>query len=30
MRLNYTLLWVTLTFVIVGIITLIFQPQIAG
>lgn len=30
MRLNLNLLWITLTFVIVGAIMLIFQPQIAG
>lgn len=30
MRLNLTLLWVTLSFVIVGAIMLLLQPQISG
>ena len=30
MQLNLTLLWVTLSFVIVGAVMLLLQPQIAG
>lgn len=30
MRLNLTLLWVTLSFVVVGAIMLLLQPQISG
>lgn len=30
MQLNLTLLWVTLSFVIVGIVMLLLQPQISG
>lgn len=30
MQLNLTLLWVTLSFVIVGVIMLVLQPAIVG
>jgi hypothetical protein len=30
MRLNLTLLWVTLAFVVVGAIMLLLQPQLSG